>query len=240
MNIKLRSCLVICSLCLPACAATAQGPASGPQNASQAPVPYASVSQLNALLSQVQEAAQSTSADLNKLRVDRWKTDGGNRRQVQGDVQSVQRNLQSALPEIINQLQASPEDLTQTFKLYRNLDALYDVFGSIVESAGAFGSRDEFQSLSNDLSALERARRSLADRMENLTTQKEAELGRLRTEVKALAAAPAAPPKKVIVDDTEEPKKPVKKKSTKKPTTPATAQSPSQPQKQQQSQPQPQ
>jgi hypothetical protein len=238
MNIKLRRCVVIGSLLLPACAATAQSTVADPQSTTQAPVPYASVSQLNALLAQVQQAAQSTSADLSKLRVDRWKTDGGTKRQVQGDVQSVQRNLQSALPEIINQLQASPEDLTQTFKLYRNLDALYDVFGSIVESTGAFGSRDDFQSLSNDLSALERARRSLADRMDNLTTQKEAELSRLRTQVKALAVPPAAPPKKVIVDDAEEVKKPVKKKSAKKPTTPATSQSQSQPQKQQSPQPQ--
>ena len=232
MTIKLRRRVVIGSLLRPACAATAQSTVAEPQNATQAPGPYASVRQLNALLAQLEKAAQSTSADLSKLRVDRWKADGGTKRQVQGDVQSVQRNLQSALPEIINQLQASPEDLTQTFKLYRNLDALYDVFGSIVESTGAFGSRDDFQSLSNDLSALERARRSLADRMDNLTTQKEAELSRLRTQVKALAVPPAAPPKKVIVDDAEEVKKPVKKKSAKKPTTPATSQSQSQPPKQ--------
>jgi hypothetical protein len=183
------------------------------------------------LLSQVEEAAQATTADLNKLRIERWKTDSGTKRQTQSNVESVQRNLQSALPEIINQLRASPEDLTATFKLYRNMDVLFDVFGSLVESAGAFGSKDEFQSLSNDLSALERSRRSLAERMENLTTSKEAELARLRTQIKA-QVSPSSTPKKVVVDDTEAPKKPpAKKKSppkTAKPaaTPPATQQPP--------------
>ncbi len=72
------------------------------------------------------------------------------------------------LPEIIAELKASPESLTSTFKLYRNLDALYDVFESVAESAGAFGSKDEFQSLENDVSAFERLRRSVAERMETL------------------------------------------------------------------------
>jgi hypothetical protein len=69
----------------------------------------------------------------------------------------------------------------------------------------------EFQALDNDLNALERARRSLAERMETLSASKEAELNRLRTQVKNVqAAANPVVPKKVIVDDTEPPKKPAK------------------------------
>jgi len=37
----------------------------------------------------------------------------------------------------------------------------------LVESAGAFGSKDEFQSLSHDMTALETARRSFGERMQN-------------------------------------------------------------------------
>ncbi len=210
---------------LPTMIATAQV-----QSASQGapPVSYTSVSQLNMLLSDVEQAAQSTAADLSRVRVDKWKTDSSNKRQMQADVESVRRNLQSALPEITNQLRSSPEDLAATFKLYRNLDALYDVFRSVVESAGAFGSKDEFQSLSNDLSSFERSRRSLADRLDNLSASKEAELNRLRMQVKNLAAA-TQPPKKVIVDDTEPVKKPTKKKTTPKSAKPATGVQESQP-----------
>jgi chromosome segregation ATPase len=221
------------SLVLSATIATSQETAQPTQPAPGPPVSYSSVSQLNALLAQIEQAAQMTTVDLAKMRIERWKTDSGTKRQTRANVESVERNLQNALPEIVNQLRASPEDLTATFKLYRNLDALYDVLGSMVEAAGAFGSKDEFQSLSNDLTALERSRRSLAERLENLTASKEAELNRLRTQVKAQAPATTAP-RKVVVDDTEPPKKPPAKKkpkTTKPATTPATQpQPPSQPQ----------
>jgi hypothetical protein len=67
--------------------------------------------------------------------------------------------------------------------------------------------------------------------MESLSSTKEAELVRLRAELKtAQAAIPAAPPKKIVVDDNEPAKKPaVKKKPATKPTTatPTTAKPPS-------------
>jgi hypothetical protein len=207
-------------------AATAQVATSPVPAASAPPVPYASVSQLNLLLSQLEQVAQATQLDLAKLRVEKWKTDSNTKRGTQADVESLQRNLQMALPEIIAQLRASPENISETFKLYRNLDALYDVFGPVVESAGAFGSRDEFQSVQNDLSSLERSRRALAERMETLAGAKEGELTQLRTQVRDLKAAAAPPPtpaKKVLVDDTEPAKKPAKKKPVPKPPKPSTA-----------------
>ena len=215
-------------------AAAAQVAPSAPPN-STTPIPYASVSQLNLLLSQLEQVSQAMQVNLAKLRIDKWKTDSNTKRSTQADVESIERNLQMALPEIIGQLRASPENIAATFKLYRNLDALYDVVGPVVESAGAFGSKDEFQSVQNDLSSLERSRRALAERMETLASSKEGELTQLRTQVRdlqAAAAPPPAPPKKVLVDDTEPPKKTVKKKTAPKPpkpVTPAATQKPSAP-----------
>lgn len=204
-----------------------------------APVSYASVTQLNGLLGQLESTSKSTQGDLTKLRIERWKTDGAMKKQALENVDSIQRNLQGALPEIIGQLRAAPEDVPATFKLYRNLDALYDVLGSVVESVGAFGSKDDLQSLSNDLSSFEGTRKQLAERIQSLSAAKEAEIVRLRTDLKAAqAAAPAAPAKKVVVDDNEPPKKPAAKKKTtpaKPPTgqaqtSTAPAQSPTKPQ----------
>jgi len=212
----LLACLAIAPrICAQAAPATKPG-------AAPAPVPYASVNELNGLLAQLDQAAQATQGDLAKLRVEKWKMDNAYKRQTAGNVESIRRNLQSALPEITSGLRNSPEDLAATFKLYRNLDALYDVLGSVAESAGAFGSKDEFQSLSNDLNSFERIRRAFADRMENLATSKENEIGSLRTQVKTLQAqVPPPAPKKIVVDD-DEPKKPAPKKKTtpKKTTTP--------------------
>lgn len=188
------------------------------------PVSYASMTQLNGLLAQLEENSKSTQSDLVKLRIERWKTDGASKKSNLANVDSIQRNLQGALPEIISQLRAAPEDLPTTFKLYRNLDALYDVVGSVAEGAGAFGSKDDFQSLSNDLSSFENSRKQLAQRMETLSSAKEAEIVRLRTDLKtAQAAIPVAPPKKIVIDDNEPVKKPVVKKKTAKPATPSTA-----------------
>jgi len=210
---------------LPLCLAVSAQVISSNQPAPQGPVSYASANQLNTLLSQLEEASQAAQSDLARMRVEKWKTDSGSKRQAEGNAESIQRNLRSALPEIIADLKASPESLTSTFKLYRNLDALYDVFESVAESAGAFGSRDDFQSLQNDVSAFERLRRSVADRMETLAGAKEVEVTRLRAALQsAQANTPTQPPKKIVVDDDAPVKKPVKKKSAPKaapaPTTP--------------------
>ncbi len=177
---------------------------------------------MNNILNQVEQTAQSAQVDLARLRIDKWKTDSNSKRQAQSNVEALSRNLKTALPEVITQLRNSPEDLSATFKLYRNLDALYDVLGSVVESSGAFGSRDEYKSLAADMDTFEKARRDLAERTEKLTVAKEAELSRLRAQLKAAEAA--VPPKKIVVDDTEPPpKKPVKKKAppkTKPPNQP--------------------
>jgi len=204
-------------------AAAAVPAARAQQTSTPPPVPYASVSELNVLLAQVEQASQTSQLDLAKLRVDKWKADSGSKQQTQANVDSLSRNMHNALPEIIAQLRNSPEDLSSTFKLYRNLDALYDVFGSVVEATGAFGSKDEFQALENDLSALERSRRALADRMETLSASKETELNQLRTQVKNMqaVATPPTAPKKVIVDDTQPVKKPATKPVKKKPAPPA-------------------
>jgi exonuclease VII large subunit len=214
-HLRVSTFIVFFAFFLPAAVAQTPTPAAPP-------VAYSSVSELNGILGQIRQFSQNLQADLTKTRVDRWKTDSGTKRQTQSNMESIQRNLQAALPELMAQLQNSPEDVALSFKLYRNLDVLYDVFGSVAESAGAFGSKDEFQSLSNDLSALDTARRSLGERMQTVAAAKETELTSLRSQIKALqAAAPPPPPKKIIVDDNEPPKKPVKKKPV-KPATPGT------------------
>ena len=129
---------------------------------------------------------------------------------------------------MLDGLKNSPESTPVTFKVYRNLDALYDVMNSIVESAGAFGSKDDFQSLNKDLGSLEESRRSFAERMDKIATAKETEIGQLRAALQTARAE--IPPKKTVVDDTAPPpaKKPgtARKKNVPKPKTPASQNAP--------------
>jgi hypothetical protein len=194
--------------CLPMAAQTGRQSAAPPP-----PVPYATANQVNALLSQLESSATSTASDLSRLRINKWKAPGGAKQQAEANRQSILRNLETALPGTISAVRSNPDDIAASFTLYRNLDALYDVFSSVAESAGAFGPRDEYEGVSNDLNSVEQIRRELAERVATLASSKESELAHLRTEVRAAqAAAHAAPPKKVVIDDNEPEKKPVHKK----------------------------
>jgi len=188
-----------------------------PSAAPNAPVSYSSMTELNQLISNLQQASQGAQESLSHLRIEKWKTDSATKRQTEADSQSILRNLQNALPTMLTELKNSPENLALTFKVYRNLDALYDVMSSLTESTGAFGGKDEYQALSNDLGNIESSRRAFAERMDKLANAKEGEIAQLRVDLQTARAA--APPKKVVVDDTEpsEAKKPVHKKSTTKP-----------------------
>src|SRR5258707_11741020 len=85
--------------------------AQSPTNDAPPPVAYASASELNNILAQVRQTAQNIEGDLGKTRIEKWKADSGIKRDVQGNVESVRRNLQTALPEMVTQLNNSPEDL---------------------------------------------------------------------------------------------------------------------------------
>jgi hypothetical protein len=120
---------------------------------------------------------------------------------------------------MIQQVRANPGSVAAQFKLYRNLNALYDVLSMMTEAAGAFGPKNDYQTLSNDLTTFDQARLTLATRLENVTAQQDAEITRLRTALQqAKATIAAAPPKKVVVDDNEpapsRKKAPAKKKSS--------------------------
>lgn len=221
MNLK-RVFAVFLSFIALAGVSLAQTAASAP------PVSYASIAELNQLVVNLQQTSQAAQLDLARLRIDKWKTDGGTKQQTEKDAGSVGQNLQLALPGMLDNLKNSPENLALTFKVYHNLDALTDVFTSVVESAGAFGTKDEFQSLNNDLGAIQDSRHAFAERMDKLANAKEAELAQLRTALQQARAEAA--PKKVVVDDTAPPKKPVvHKKPVAKPATPAATPATAQP-----------
>jgi hypothetical protein len=190
--------------------AAAQG---GGQNAAPTPVPYATANQVNVLMSQLESTATSTASDLSRLRINKWKAPGAAKQQGEANRQSILRNLETALPGMISAVRSNPDDIAASFTLYRNLDALFDVLGSVAESAGAFGPRDDYEGLANDLNSVEHIRHDLAERVATLASSKETELARLRSEVRAAqAAVKAAPPKKIIIDDNEPVKKPVRTK----------------------------
>ncbi len=191
-------------------------PSARPVAAAQpgAPVPNSTVPvDTPQLLAQLDQTSGTLNNSLRNLRIEKWKTDGQSKTQLQSNAESIQRNISSALPGMINVVRTAPDDLAASFKLYRNVSALYDVLASLTEAAGAFGPKEEFRDLSYQLQQMDNLRRGLGDRMEQLATTKDTQINQLRAQVKQYqAAAAAAPPKKVVVDDNEQPKPKKKKK----------------------------
>ncbi len=209
-TIAVLGCLLVCT------PAFAQAPANSTTNA---PVSYGSISELNQMIGNLQSASQSTQEDLSHLRVEKWKADVRTKHDTESKVESIQKNLQNALPGMLADLKNSPENLALTFKVYHNLVALYDFMSYVAESTSVFGGKDEFEALSKDFDSLQDSRHAFADRMDKLANAKESEIGQLRGALQAARAA--TPPKKTVVDDTEPaPKKtPAKKKPVPKPKT---------------------
>ena len=169
--------------------------------------------QVTTTLPQLQRTVENARVDLARVRVDKWKTDAAVKQQAATNIESLQRNLTGALPTLVAAAQQNPSSLNASFKLYRNLNALYDVMSNVTESAGAFGAKDEYAALAQDLNNLDTARRAFADAVDSMTAQRDADFARIQqTARQATQAAAAAPPKKIVIDDNEL----VKKTTTKK------------------------
>ena len=220
-------CLLVATLlALPAAAqvrTSAGGKVVSAQPAASSAAPSAPGNVLPVLV-EIQSAARTTTADVSLLNIRKWKVSGDVKNDAEAKAEAIQRNLTIAMPTILSQVQASPNDFAGNFKLYRTLGVLYDVMSSLAESAGAFGSKNEFEPLASDLNRIDQARRTLGERLEVMASAKDAEIVRLQDQVKAARAAVPAPPKKVIVDD-DSAKKPAKKTVKKKPPATTTTQS---------------
>jgi hypothetical protein len=189
--------------------ATAQPPAADP-----APAPQGQQHQqadLNQIVEQVQRIAMATNGDIGKLRIEKWRTDGDQKAQLQKVADSLQRNITYAVPGLITDVQESHGSVSSTFRLYHNLNVVYEFLISLADAAGNLGKREEYEPLAADAAALDSARTSLSQYIEQAAASYES---RVRAQSPPPEEAPA--PVRIIVDDA--PAKPAKhtKKTTSK------------------------
>ncbi|MFL6438248.1 MAG: hypothetical protein ACJ71Q_11760 [Terriglobales bacterium] len=176
---------------------------------------------LGMLLSRIEQEANGLNADVGKLRIEKWKADSASKYQATENTASIQRSITSALPALIAAVRSAPQSLASNFKLYRTINALYDVLASLGESAGAFGKREEYETIAPHIAALDESRRAYGDLLQQLTATAD---NRIVSAQQQAQAAAQAPPKKIIVDDSEPtPAPPRKKSKTKKPASSSSA-----------------
>jgi hypothetical protein len=154
------------------------------------------------------EALRPTLSAINEslagLNVGRWKAPGEVRSETQRDIDSIQRDLSSTLPPMLDAANTQPISVASIFAVYRNIDALYDVLLRVSETATLAGSQSDAASLQKAQTSLESARRELGDAILRLADTRERELAALRAAAAQAAAAAAAtppPPVKTVVVD---------------------------------------
>ncbi|HWZ42005.1 MAG TPA: hypothetical protein VNW97_00940 [Candidatus Saccharimonadales bacterium] len=185
---------------------------------SAAAPPQAARTDLNAALSELQRVASATSADIANLRIDKWgaswKVWKGRAGQKKEDMEhiaaSLQKNLSSAIPGLIKDVQAAHGSLSSTFKLYHDVDVVHEYLGRLAEAAEVNGKKEEYQPLSDDVAALEGLRGKLSSYIEQAAAALESS-GKLPVMSSAATSTPGQLPKKIVVDD------PASKKTKKKP-----------------------
>lgn len=185
---------------------------------------------LNTILLQVQQATSSANVNIGKLRIEKWKTDSQQKQQMQQVADSLQKNITNAVPGLISDVQSSRGGVLASFKLYHNLNVVYEFLSSMAEAAGAFGKREEYQPLEGDATALDTVRQNLSTYIEQAAGKMEAANRAAANSVQAgQAPGTLVPGKKVVVIDENETPPRKKPKSTKKKTSAPPAQTPTPP-----------
>ncbi|HEY2235991.1 MAG TPA: hypothetical protein VGK01_21140, partial [Candidatus Angelobacter sp.] len=133
-----RAVIVILITCLGLGAMGQQAPM--PQPAQDTPQ-----TDLNTILLQIQKATSSANVNLGKLRIEKWKTDSQEKQQMQQVADSLQKNIANAVPGLVSDVQTSRGGVLASFKLYHNLNVVYEFLSSMAEAAGAYGKKEEYQ-----------------------------------------------------------------------------------------------
>ena len=208
-----RAVIFVLMACLGSGAIAQQAPVNAQ---GQTPPP----TDLNTILLQVQKATNSANVNLGKLRIEKWKTDSQQKQQMQQVADSLQKNITNAVPGLISDVQTSRGGVLASFKLYHNLNVVYEFLSSMAEAAGAYGKKEEYQPLEGDATALDTVRQNLSTYIEQASGKMEAEN---RAAANALQARQApgtlVPGKKVVVIDENDTPPKKRPKSTKKKTS---------------------
>jgi hypothetical protein len=162
--------------------AGAQDPASG---AAPAPVTTKEV---------LQPAVMSLQQAIGALRVEKWKASKEVKAATTDKIGSIRRDVEGTLPGLVTAADAAPGSLAAMLPVSRNVGALYDVVLRVTVIAESAAPGDQADALAKSLSGMESARRTLADRLQQLAAAEEAQVEDLRKQLNARPAVAAVCP----------------------------------------------
>ena len=161
----------------------------------------------------VQPALDSVARAGSDVDLNRWKGSGAARDEVDGNLASMQKDLQTTLPPLLATADAAPASVSASLPVLLNLDALYSVLLRVAIAARGSAPRAESTALEQAAVVLDGARRSLGDAV--LTAAKQAEQRVMDLQAPATQEQQAAP------QQTAAAKTPTAAKAKKKPASSA-------------------
>ena len=145
----------------------------------------------------LQPGLDGVRAALREVRVEKWKTSGAVREEMDGDLGSIQRDLDGTLPGLLSAADSAPDSVGKVLPAYRNVEALYDVLLRVASVARLAAPQAQSAALDGAMADLERGRRMLGDQLQSSAVAVEKQVVDLRAALKAVPA-PAPVPARAV------------------------------------------
>ena len=186
---------------------------------------------LNTSLADLERVTAATNSDIANFsesgasRWKMWQKLNSHKRDEKQMAAAIQRNITNAMPVLIRDVQSSRGSVSTTFKLYNNLNVVYETLDTLVETSDRDGKKSEMGPLTNDLEAMGHVRRELSAYIQQASISLDNKRPQSYSTSSSTSARPSAP-KKAVIDDVAPETKPVRQTAAVSDGAPAPAAAP--------------
>ncbi len=127
-------------------------------------------------------------------------------RQIYQDAQAaIERNLQEAVPGLLQAAERQPRDLAAAFRLYRDLESVAQVARQVASTSRQHGRKPQAALLESDTQRLETRLGQLADYIQATAVLQQRTLLEMQQAREAAAAAARRRPRRIIINNANHP-----------------------------------
>lgn len=131
---------------------------------------------------------------VDALRIEKWKASKELKAATTENLASIRRDVEGTLPGLVTAADGAPASVTAMLPLSRNVGALYDVALRVTVIAESAAPADQADAMAKSLIGLESARRTLADRQQQMAAAEETKVIDLQKQLSARSAVAAVCP----------------------------------------------
>jgi hypothetical protein len=141
----------------------------------------------------LQPSIQLVKEALSTVNIDKWKGSSAIKNEADGNLHSVQRDIDETLPALVRAADSTPDSIAKAMPVFRNVDALYDVMLRLDAAGRLAAPKDQVGALDDALASIAKARSALGDQLQANAEAQEQRIIRLQQAANRPTPAPAAP-----------------------------------------------